>query len=176
MDKQAVHDELERARASFHQLLETATPAQLAQASDGTRWTNRQLLFHMLFGYLLIPTLLIVTRLLNRLPPSVSTAFARALNAATRPFDIVNYLGSCLGARLLTTTTMATQCDRIIATLHRRLDTNTDEALRRGMPYPTRWDPFFTDYMTIADLYHYPTQHFTFHQHQLTLTNPHRPT
>jgi hypothetical protein len=26
--------------------------------------------------------------------------------------------------------------------------------------------------MTIADLYHYPTQHFRYHQRQLTLTGP----
>lgn len=38
------------------------------------------------------------------------------------------------------------------------------------MHYPTTWDPFFADSMTLADIYHYPTQHFCFHQHQLTLT------
>ena len=38
------------------------------------------------------------------------------------------------------------------------------------MHYPTRWDPFFADYMTLADLYRFPTQHFEFHQAQLTLT------
>jgi hypothetical protein len=31
--------------------------------------------------------------------------------------------------------------------------------------YPTTWDPFFADYMTLADVYRYPTQHFRFHQH-----------
>jgi hypothetical protein len=38
------------------------------------------------------------------------------------------------------------------------------------MYYPVRWDPFFKDFMTVADIYHYPTQHFDFHQRQLTLT------
>ncbi|MFF3336201.1 hypothetical protein ACFYWX_42905 [Streptomyces sp. NPDC002888] len=37
------------------------------------------------------------------------------------------------------------------------------------MHYPTRWDPFFRDVMTIADLYRYPTRHFGFHRRQLTL-------
>ena len=37
----------------------------------------------------------------------------------------------------------------------------------------TSWDPFFADYMTLADIYHYPTQHFRFHQRQLTLSPPH---
>ena len=36
----------------------------------------------------------------------------------------------------------------------------------------TSWDPFFADYMTLADIYHYPTQHFRFHQRQLTLSPP----
>ena len=30
----------------------------------------------------------------------------------------------------------------------------------------------FKDFMTLADLYHYPTQHFDFHQRQLTLGRP----
>jgi hypothetical protein len=36
-------------------------------------------------------------------------------------------------------------------------------ALARSMRFPTSWDPFFTDVMTLADVYHYPTQHFDFH-------------
>jgi hypothetical protein len=40
------------------------------------------------------------------------------------------------------------------------------------MHYPTTWDPFFADYMTLTDIYHYPTQHFRFHQRQLTLSPP----
>ena len=31
------------------------------------------------------------------------------------------------------------------------------------------WDPYFRDYMTLADVYHYATQHFDFHRRQLTL-------
>jgi len=37
------------------------------------------------------------------------------------------------------------------------------------MYYPTSWDPFFAEYMTLAQIYHYPTQHFRYHQRQLTL-------
>ena len=39
------------------------------------------------------------------------------------------------------------------------------------MHFPTTWDPFFTGYMTLADLYRYPTRHFYYHLEQLTLTN-----
>ena len=32
-----------------------------------------------------------------------------------------------------------------------------------------RQDPFFEDRMTLAKVYHYPTEHFRFHEQQLTL-------
>lgn len=62
--------------------------------------------------------------------------------------------------------------DHVIAKLHRRLDAESDADLARGMHYPTRWDPFFTDYMTLADLYRFPTRHFDFHRRQLTFDQP----
>jgi hypothetical protein len=36
------------------------------------------------------------------------------------------------------------------------------------MHYPTRWDPFFQDFMTLADIYRFPVRHFDFHRRQLT--------
>ena len=60
--------------------------------------------------------------------------------------------------------------DRVIASLHRRLDAETEDDLARSMRFPTRWDPFFRETMTLADVYHFPTQHFDFHRDQLTLT------
>jgi hypothetical protein len=56
LDRAAVHDELERARIEFRELLDKASAASLRRRSSGTRWTNRQLLFHMLFGYLIVHT------------------------------------------------------------------------------------------------------------------------
>ncbi len=44
--------EMEEARERFRQLLADAPLDDLRRSSDGTRWTNEQLLFHMLFGYL----------------------------------------------------------------------------------------------------------------------------
>jgi hypothetical protein len=37
------------------------------------------------------------------------------------------------------------------------------------MYYPVRWDPFLKDFMTLAHIYHYPTQHFRFHSNKLPL-------
>ncbi|MEV4445590.1 MULTISPECIES: DinB family protein [Streptomyces] len=100
VDRQAIHKELERARTTFHRLLDNATEDDLRRPTDGTRWTNEQLLFHMLFGYILIRPLLLLLRIFGRLPRGVSRAFARLLNAGTRPFDVVNYLGPLGGAKV----------------------------------------------------------------------------
>lgn len=37
------------------------------------------------------------------------------------------------------------------------------------MPFPTSWDPYFTPYMTLADVYRYATLHFEHHRRQLTV-------
>jgi hypothetical protein len=112
MDKAAIHDELERTRASFHQLVEQATDVDLRRSSNGTRWTNRQLLFHMLLGYLIIRALLRLVRVFGRLPAGASRTYARILNAATVPFDAVNYAGSWSGGTFLSTKRMAIMFDR----------------------------------------------------------------
>ncbi|MET8845962.1 DinB family protein [Amycolatopsis sp. NPDC004625] len=169
MDRRAVHQEMERTRRSFHKLLDAASESDLGRASAGTRWNNRQLLFHMLLGYLIIRALLRLVRTFDRLPDAASRGYARLLNASTVPFDAVNFAGSWLGGTLMPRSWMLTLFDRTIAALHRRLDGENDLELARGMHYPTRWDPFFHDYMTLADVYRFPAQHFDFHRAQLTL-------
>ena len=168
MDRRAVHEQWERDRVTFRALLAAATADDLRRPSRGTRWTNRQLLFHMLFGYQVVRALHMLVRLAGRLPDPVSHAFARALDAGTPLFDLVNYLGS-RGGGLLGPRLMAWWFDRIIGSLHRRLDRTGEADLERGMHYPARWDPFFAPRMTLADVYRYPARHFAFHQRQLTL-------
>ena len=48
----------------------------------------------MVFGYMIVQRLLILVKVFNRLPDGVSRSFARLLNAATKPFDVINYYGS----------------------------------------------------------------------------------
>ncbi|WP_326648867.1 MULTISPECIES: DinB family protein [unclassified Streptomyces] len=169
MDRQAVYDDYERARQTFHRLLETATAANLGRATRGTRWTNKELLWHMLFGYMLVRVLLVLVRVFGRLPRGVGKAFARVLNAATVPFHFINYLGPVGAAKVCGPRWMAAMFDRVIGSLRRRLAGESEADLARGMHYPVRWDPFFRDFMTLADIYRYPTQHFDFHRRQLTL-------
>lgn len=170
MDRQAVHDELRQASVTFHRLLDSATDADWGRPSEGTRWTNEQLLFHMLFGYMIVRALLPLVRVLSRLPPGVSAGYARLLDASTRLFDLINYVGAVGGARVYDRHRMGAKFDRALAALHRRLDAEADTELARAMHFPTRWDPFFGDVMTLADVYHYPTQHFDFHRAQLSFT------
>ena len=169
MDRQVVRDEMEQARQTFHRLLDSATVAELSRPSNGTKWTNGQLLFHMLFGYLIVVRLLVLVRIFGRLPDSFSRAFAGALEASTGPFNAINYFGSVGGPRLLGYAGMGRRFDRVIAKLLRHLDRESDSELSRGMHYPTSWDPYFKTYMTLADVYRYPTQHFEHHRRQLTL-------
>ncbi len=172
MDRQAIHAEMEQARATFHALVLQASPAALDRASEGTRWTNQQLLFHMLFGYMIVRRLLPLVRTLGRLPDGFSRRFARMLSATTKPFHVVNYLGSCGGALVFHGPRLTRKFDRTVAALHRNLDDETDEALARGMHFPVDWDPFFTDKMSLLEVYHFGTQHFDFHQRQLTIQQP----
>lgn len=166
--KQAIYDELETAHATFHRLLDAMSPEDLRRPTKGTKWNNEELLFHMLFGYIIVLSLIWVVKLFGRLPWRFSRLFAMLLNRLTGPFNTVNYLGSRLGARLYSRGRMGAKFDKVCTSLRRRLVAESERSLRRGMHFPTKWDPFFKDYMTLADVYHYPTQHFTFHGKQLS--------
>ena len=169
LDRQAVHAELDRVRDDLHELVAHASAADLGRRTDGTRWTNQQLLWHMVFGYLIVARLRTLVRLFGRLPDRYGRSFATALNASTRAFHIVNYLGGCGGALVFHDARLTRLLDRTVDHLHHRLDTETQDSLGRRMHFPVRWDPFFADTMTLADIYHYGTQHYDFHRTQLTI-------
>ena len=164
-----IHEELERARTEFATLVHTSSPADLRRASKGTRWSNRQLLFHLVFGYLIVLRLLPLVRFFGRRPDSYSRRFAAVLDAVTPPYHLVNYLGSVGGGELLTRRDLVRWMDRTVAELHRRLDAEDPADLGRSMHFPVRWDPYFSETMTLADVYHFGSQHFQHHQRQLTL-------
>jgi hypothetical protein len=167
-DRQRIHDELERVRVDLHLLVTGATPADLRRRTNGTRWTNQQMLWHMAFGYLIVCRLLPLVRLFGRLPDSFSRTFAAVLNAGTRPFHAINYLGSCGGALVFRGPRLSRQLDHTIDLLHRRLDSEPEEALTRRMHFPVGWDPYFRETMTLEQVYAYGIQHYDFHRAQLT--------
>ncbi|HVQ49296.1 MAG TPA: DinB family protein [Mycobacterium sp.] len=170
IDRAGMTADLERAHAEFHRLLADAERTDAwNKPTQGTRWNNEQLLLHMVFGYMLVLRLLFLVRLVSRLPEAVSRVHARILNAAATPFHPINYYGSCAAALYYNRRRMGAKLDRVIASINRKLAKESDEALHRGMHFPTGWDPFFTDYMTLEDVYRYPGKHFDFHARQLTL-------
>jgi DinB superfamily len=167
--RQDIHDEMDQARETFQRLLSHASPADLRRSTQGTRWNNEQLLFHLLFGYLIVRALRWLVKGFGRLPDRLSAAFARALNSVSAPFHAINYWGSRGGVIMFGHARMGRKMDRVIASMQRHLEHETDDTLALRMHFPTRWDPFFTELMTLADVYHYATQHFTYHRQQLTL-------
>jgi hypothetical protein len=168
VDRQAVYDGYARARRVFRERVEDASPDYLSRPSNGTRWTNKQLLFHLLFGYLVVRALRRLVKVMGVLPAPVTRGYAAVLDAATRPFNAMNYLGSVVGARFYSPRRMADKLDRVTAQLADRLARESETSLGRGMHLPRRWDPFFVDHMSLGEIYHYPTLHFEFHARQLS--------
>ena len=168
LDESAVHEELERVRQSFARHIADMTPADLDLLSNGTKWTNRQLLFHMLFGDIIVRRLIWMVKLLSYLPAVATKPFAAMLNAATRPFNWANYIGPVVAARLISPARMQHWLDGLTVWLEKDMHRQNANGLARGMYYPTKWDPYFKRSTTLADLYRYPTEHFDHHDRQLS--------
>lgn len=169
MDRAEVLAELDRVRHDYRDLVDGATVAELRRPTDGTKWNNEQLLFHMLFGYLLVRNLRLLVWAFSRLPDAVSRRFATILDSGTRPFHVVNYLGSLFGARMLGYPRVQRLMDRSTGRLQSSLRSESERSLARSMHFPVGWDPYFKDSMTLLEIYHYPTQHYDHHRRQLTL-------
>jgi len=160
-----------RASEQLQAWLNSASQEGLGRRSNGTRWTNEELLFHMVFGYMVVRALLPLVHVVSRLPVPMGKAFAALLNAGTRPFDTVNYWGSRWACLVYNKQRMSRKLDKTLAAITRRLQREDPRSLARTMPFPDRWDPFFTPLMTLNDVYAYPTKHFNFHARQLSLSD-----
>ncbi|MFJ6376280.1 DinB family protein [Pseudarthrobacter oxydans] len=158
-----------KARDDLDRWLAAATAEELRRKSNGTKWTNEELLFHMVFGYMVVRALLPLVHVVSRLPEPIGKAFAALLNAGTRPFDVINYWGSRSAAVYFNRRRMARKLEKTITAITRSLEREGPASLSRSMPFPDRWDPFFAPTMTLNDVYAYPTKHFDFHGRQLTL-------
>ena len=166
MDRDQVAAELHDVRADFHALVAEASHDDLNRRSNGTRWTNRQLLYHMVFGYMIVRTLRPLVHGLGRL--NRSRRFAAALDAGRRPFHVVNYLGSVVGGQVLTPAATERLLDRTLNALQRHLAAESPKTLALTMAFPTSWDPYFRSTMTVLDVYHYGTEHYEHHRRQLS--------
>jgi hypothetical protein len=165
--KDTLRAELEATRVAFHALLDSLSDDQLRKQSTNPAWTNQQLLFHMALGFFLLPSLIPLVRVLGRLPRPFSKLFARLLNAATRPFNWINATGPQIGGTILTRNTLRKTFDWVHVRILRLLDAMPEEELQRGMYYPDKWDPLFREYMTLEEIFRYPTRHFQSHLQQI---------
>jgi hypothetical protein len=150
MQRAGVQQEMEQARLDFHDLVKRASAEDLRRRTTGTRWTNRQLLFHMVFGYLIVRSLMPLAHTLGRL--GWSRRFAAILNSLRRPFHLINYLGSVGGGQLLTPAAMARLMDRTVRALQRKFAVETDNSLNLIMHFPPAWDPYFQPTMSVLVL------------------------
>src|SRR3954468_521924 len=121
VDRAALAGALERARADFQHLMRLVDEGEWEESTSGTRWTNEQLMFHMVFGYMVVQRLLVLARLFGRLPERFSRGFARLLDSAARPFHLVNYYGSCMAATVYNRYRMEAKLDRVIDALERAI-------------------------------------------------------
>ena len=126
----------------------------------------------LLTGYrrdwrLIVRTLMPLVHLLGRW--GRSNRFAALLNAARRPFHVVNYVGSWAGGQIVPPAAMVSLMRRTLRALRRRLDRESEHTLALTMHFPTDWDPYFRPTMTVREVYHYGTEHYEHHRRQLTL-------
>src|SRR3954453_1291736 len=89
VDRASLHREMEDVRLEIRWLLSSVTTEDLRRGTRGTRWTNGELLYHIVFRYMIVGTLLPLVPTMGRAPDVVSRAFAGLLNAGTRPFHFV---------------------------------------------------------------------------------------
>ena len=162
---------LEWILTDFDRLVARADADQLDAPSNGTRWTNRQLLFHMWFGQRIARTFIPLIGGFSRLPPAASRTWSRILTAATRPYDWINYAASAAGGRVVRPGTIRKWMRRDTAWLLRWAEAASAVDLARGMSVPTSWDPYFLPWMNRADLLNWAPKHYRHHRAQLTLTH-----
>ena len=164
----ALIDELASTRDAFHTLLESMSDEDLGRQSLNPGWTNGEVFFHLVLAYNLVPFLVPLLGLFSRLPDQCSRLFARALDAGTGLFNLVNGLGPRGGARILTRDRLLTLFDRRNTSIMKMVASTKDQDWTLGMHYPERWEPLFGEFMTLEDVVRYPTIHFRFHVDQLS--------
>jgi hypothetical protein len=156
--------------ADFRSIILNVSDGELDLPSTGTRWTNRQLLFHMALGQNIALAGIPLLGLFAHLPPSASRNWSRLLNASARPYNWVNWAGSAAGGQVLKPQGMLRMMDRTTGHIVNWYCHADSRALSRGMMMPTSWDPYFLPWMSRRDILEWAPKHYRHHRAQLSLT------
>lgn len=169
-DPSDLREDLLRVAEDFTRVVRSARRDELDTPTNGTRWSNRQLLFHLVLGQNVARTAIPLIGIFSRLPDPVARGWSRLLRSCTVPYNGVNWAGSAAAGQLLSPDAMTRMMDRTTTSITAWYDRADEEALGRGMWVPPSWDPYFQPWMTRRDLLAWAPQHYRHHRRQLTLT------
>lgn len=159
--------EYEKTHQDFHSLLNSISEEDLKKKSLNSGWTNGEILFHMLLGFIILYSLIPLTRIFGKLPKSFSKVFAALLNLSTPLFNWMNALGARGGGTIFNQSKTSKRFNKTYDALIRKLNSINDDEWNKGMHYPTKWDSLFDDYMTLEKLFYFPLKHFKYHLKQI---------
>jgi hypothetical protein len=165
--REHLRSDLEAAQQEFYDMVASISEQSWAKPSDNPGWTNGQLLFHVLLGFILVLPLAGIMVFFGHLPAVCSRIFAAILNFSTPLFNRINAVGPRAGASLVGRAGLINRFDQVHGAILERLDRVRPGDWPLAMHYPTRWDPRFKTPMHIEDLFRYPVEHLRHHRHQL---------
>jgi hypothetical protein len=154
-------------RNEFHALLASISEEDWKKQSLNSGWTNGEIFAHILFGFIILNALLPMARIWGKLPQATSKPFAKFLNFMTKPFNWINALGARGQGKVFTYRNIGIIFDKTLSSLISKANSIDDDEWQTGMYYPTKWDPNFSDFMTLEKLFLYPIAHFKLHQNQI---------
>jgi DinB superfamily len=117
-----LRSDLEAARQEFHEMVGSISEQRWDKPSHNPGWTNGQLLFHVLLGFILVLPLAGILIFFGHLPAVCSRIFAAILNFSTPLFNRINAVGPRAGARLVGRAGLISKFDRVHEAILERLE------------------------------------------------------
>lgn len=166
-ERARLRSDLDAVRDEFHAMVASISEREWNEPSQNPGWTNGQIVFHILLGFILVLPLARLLVFFGRLPALCSRIFARILDLSTPLFNRINAMGPRAGARLLGRAGIKSKFDQVHGAILALLDRARPGDWATAMSYPTRWDPRFQARMDLAALLRYPVDHLRHHRDQL---------
>lgn len=99
--KKVIKSELANSKEKFLKLLNSLSDEDLKRKSKNPGWTNGEIVWHILFAFIILFALIPLIKFFSHLPKSVSKVFVDFLNFTTPIFNFINALGAKGGAKVL---------------------------------------------------------------------------